>query len=541
MRVFLTLNAFALFLAPAALAQSKPDIPAISAEDVRATVTFLADDRLEGRDAGTPGYDLAADYLAKRFADLGLKPGGPDGSWYQKVPLIRYALDPAKRGSVTIGDKILEHGQGALLSASARNDGTERVSGDAVFVGYGRDSDYAGLDVRGKVVIALLGWPKGGPGKDESPNKQKTAAAHGAVAMLRLITPENLASTFSWIDMTRSYSRPRTGVQDPVGTPDGEQADVRIGGFLSPGTAVDVFAGAPTTARQVFAAAAKQAPLKGFYLKTSIALERSSIITPTPSPNVIGLLPGSDPALAGEFVLLSAHLDHLGKDMSRTGDQVYNGAIDNAVGVAMMIEAARAFQQSGARPRRSILFAALTAEEDGLLGSDYLARNPPVGTGKLVAVVNLDMPVLLYDFRDVIAFGAEHSTLGPIVEAAAAKLNIGLSPDPMPDWQLFTRSDHYSFVKQGVPSIFLVTGFADGGETAFKDFMKKHYHRVSDEVSLPINWQAGAKFAQINYLIARDIADGAEAPRWYERNAFGDLYARGAPKAKPRAPVKRQK
>ena len=247
--------------------------------------------------------------------------------------------------------------------------------------------------------------------------------------------------------------------------------------------------------------------------------------------NVIGVLPGSDPALKDEYVVLSAHLDHLGLDKRQGRDPIFNGAMDNAAGVATMLEAARAFAQSGKPPRRSILFLALGAEEEGLIGSDYFARHPTIGSGKIVADVNLDMPILLYDFQDVVAFGAEHSTLGPIVAAAGARMGVTLSPDPMPQENLFVRSDHYSIVKTGVPSVVLVTGCKNGGEKAFRDFLKSHYHQVNDDVSQPFDWNAGAKFARINYLIAREIADRDEAPRWYQGNQYGDRYAKGAPRA----------
>lgn len=249
------------------------------------------------------------------------------------------------------------------------------------------------------------------------------------------------------------------------------------------------------------------------------------------APNVIGVLPGSDPVLKNEYVILSAHLDHVGKDPLRSGDNIYNGAMDNASGVATMLETARAFAESKQRPKRSILFVALAGEESGLLGSNYLARHPVVGTGKIVADVNLDMPILLYDFQDVIAFGGEHSTMGEITARAGASMGVSVSPDPMPEEDFFERSDHYSFVKVGVPSIFLMTGFKNGGEKAFRTFLAKNYHQPSDQTDLPFNWEAGAKFARLNYLIAREVADAPEAPRWYDGNKYGDRFAKGAPRA----------
>ena len=229
--------------------------------------------------------------------------------------------------------------------------------------------------------------------------------------------------------------------------------------------------------------------------------------------------------------MISAHLDHLGTNPRAGGDKIFNGAMDNASGVATMLETARAFAASSRPPRRSILFVALAGEEEGLLGSAYLAQRPLIGEGKIVANVNLDMPVLLYDFQDVVAFGAEHSTLGPIVAAATAKMGVALSPDPMPSENLFVRSDHYSFVKAGVPSVFLVTGFGNGGKKAFKSFLASHYHKVSDDLGQAFDWNAAARFAKINYLIAREIADGDAAPLWYDGNQYGDRFARNAPKA----------
>jgi Zn-dependent M28 family amino/carboxypeptidase len=229
--------------------------------------------------------------------------------------------------------------------------------------------------------------------------------------------------------------------------------------------------------------------------------------------------------------MLSAHLDHLGIMQVDGNDKIANGAMDNAAGVATMLEAARAFVDSGRRPKRSVLFVALTGEEKGLYGSEYLAKYPLPAGKKLVANVNLDEPMLTYDFTDVIAFGAEHSTIGATVGRAAVQMGIKLSPDPDPDQNTFVRSDHYSFVQQGAPAIYLSTGYANGGQAAWKEYEDKHYHDPSDDLSQPINWEAGAKFAKINYLIARDLADAPQAPRWYVGDYFGDKFAPNAAKA----------
>ena len=211
------------------------------------------------------------------------------------------------------------------------------------------------------------------------------------------------------------------------------------------------------------------------------------------------------------------------------GQHVDMALLDTQVGV--LANQAMNYLVSGKPPRRSVMFLAVTAEEKGLIGADYFAQNPTVPKDRIVANVNLDMPVLTYDFTDVIAFGAEHSTLGPIAARALASAGVKLSPDPMPDEGVFTRSDHYSFVVEGVPSIMLATGFAGPGRDQFMGFLKNRYHKPNDDLTQDFNWSAGAKFARINYLIARGIADGAEAPRWYAGNFFGETFAKDAPKA----------
>lgn len=349
---------------------------------------------------------------------------------------------------------------------------------------------------------------------------------------MRLYLPAVLAVA---IAVTSSASHAQSAI-DPVFSPDRIRADVT---FLADDklegrfTAGDGYYTAAAYVAERFAAMGIKpgGDVEKWFQLVPVGLSNGRVVRTYRVPNVIGVIPGSDPVLKDEYVVISAHLDHIGKAEFGGGDVIYNGAMDNASGVATMLEAARAFTTDGKPPRRSIMFVALAAEEQGLLGSSYLARHPLVGEGRMVANVNLDMPILLYDFQDVVAFGAEHSTMGPIVAAAAAKMGVTLSPDPVPSQKLFFRSDQYSFVKEGVPSVFLVTGFKNGGEKAFRDFEKSHYHNVSDDLSLPFDWNAGAKFAKLNYLIAREIADGDQAPRWYAGNTYGDRYAKKAPKA----------
>jgi len=528
---------FALLgLALASPARAQTAAPEFSPESFRSHVDFLADDRLEGRDSGSRGYDIAALYVASRFEALGLKPGGRDG-WYQQVPFLESRLS-GEPGSLAIGGRRFVHGQEIVLTPTP--DAAPVVAGaEAVFVGYGLEApeigidDYKGLDVRGKVVVVLNGFPKGMKsdiGAHLNSDKRRVASRHGAIGLISIRTASE-AKRRPWSRVRANSDEPSLGWVGEDGRPYTPAPGLRFRASVDTAAAEALFAGSKTPLARVLAEADRDGGRpKGFALKPRVEASQQSSQRRFASPNVLAMLPGSDPKLAGEYVLLMAHLDHEGMKAQGEGDRIYNGAMDNAVGIATMLEVARAMAASPDRPRRSILFAAVTAEEDGLLGAQYLARHEVPG-GTVVAVVNLDMPILLYDFTDVVAFGAEHSTISEAVARAGRSMGIALSPDPLPQEGLFTRSDHYRFVQEGVPSVFLMTGFANGGEEKFRHFLSTHYHKVSDQLDLPIDWKVGAKFARINYEIAREIADAPKAPLWYSDSFFGKALAPGREKA----------
>lgn len=521
----------------AASAQSAGDF---SPDAFRAHVTFLGDDLLEGREAGSRGYDLAARYVASQFAVLGLRPAGAGGGWYQPIEFVRFPVDP--QASLTIGGRRLVQGREVAFRPSLT---AAPLSTEAplVFAGYGLDmpgrgyDDYAGLDVRGRIVVVLSGTPSGTPSDIAAhlnADKRRMAAARGAIGMIVVRTRAD-AARVPWRRVAES-SRPTTTWIGADGAPFNDRDSLGFAATIDPDTAEALFAGAPQPLAAVLDEAAREGGRpRGFALGQTARVERAAVQPIRfASANVLGMIPGSDPALAERPMLLMAHLDGLGVRAPREGDaanadRVRNGAMDNSTGVATLIEVARQFVREGARPRRPILLAAVTAEEMGLVGAEFLAHNP-VG-GRVAAVVNLDMPVLTYPFSDVIAFGAEHSTLGPIVRRAAARMNVEVSADPLPQEGLFTRSDHYKFVREGVPSVFLMTGFAGEGRERFTRFLAEYYHGPRDDLALPFDWQAGARFARLNYLIAREIADSPEAPRWYADSFFGDAVAAGQPRA----------
>ena len=548
--------------APAAAFAPSPD-------KIRAHMAFLADDALEGREAGTRGYDVAARYVASEFAQLGLKPAGGNGSYLQPVPLMGYRA---------VGDgEITLKGAGApvkLVSAEDFYPGATplqpdvRLSAPLVFAGYGlvapergRD-DYAGLDVRGKIVVVLDGAPTAIQTEERAHYrsaalKRAEAAKRGAAGILLVSRPRNPGPTPPAAQPApgpapgaspvtpprpaaapaRSWSVTWRGVD---GRPAFDGAPTVPIGMITPRGAAKLFAGAPQSLDAVLTAAATpEGMVRGFALPLTATVALKTETMPMASANVAGMIEGSDPALRGEVVVLTAHLDHIGIRPAVNGDTIANGALDNASGVATMLEVARGFVEAPERPRRSMLFLAVTAEEKGLVGADYFAQNPTVPKASLAANVNLDMPILNYDFTNVVAFGAERSTIGPAVRRAAERVGITLQPDPLPQEGLFTRSDHYRFVEQGVPAVFLMTGFANGGEQAFTGFLAGCYHKVCDDLSQPINYGAAARFARVNYEIARELVDADERPRWNPGDFFGQLFAGpgafGAPAAAGRS------
>lgn len=524
--------------------------PDVSAENIEAHIRFLASDYLTGRDAGTDGYEIAANYVASQMRLLGVEPAGDDGSYFAQVPLQEVSPDRDYNRFILNGETL-----GAGYSIATNPSVLEaQISGDLVFAGYGISApnrghdDYADIDVEGKIVVILQGVPSGvfdGISEERahhnsSRTKRNAAAANGAVGMITIgsWTDQSLAGLIQ-----RTQGRPSVRLTAATG-PSGYD-DILVSAIVSTELGERLFEGAPMSLEEVREAIADEEnpSVPRFDLTASVDMRQRTLSEPFSDPNVVGLIEGSDPELRDEIVVLTAHLDHIGIISSfmrasgecRSGDEedgICNGAVDNASGVSIMLETARTFLEHGA-PRRSILLVALAAEEKGLLGSEHFARNPTVPAESMVANVNLDMPVIVYEFNDVIAFGSTHSNLGPIAERAAARLDIAVSEDPLPEQSLFVRSDHYSFVREGVPALFLMTGFAspdprwDQGE-GFMGFLNTHYHRQTDQLDgeLDVLFEQGAKFANINYMIAREIADSDQVPAWNEDSFFGNLYGR---------------
>ncbi|MGF1462129.1 MAG: M20/M25/M40 family metallo-hydrolase [Maricaulaceae bacterium] len=545
----LGLAALALTCAAPVPAQTPADDPkwGLSAHGVRGHMAFLADDLLEGREAGTRAEQVAGLYIASQFETFGLEPAGTEG--YRQPFAVRAAR--LERGSVALtvrgADDETRFPNGGDIAAYAHAHIAEQRLDDAevVFAGHGIVApefdvdDYAGLDVAGKIVAVISGPAPFLPA-DEAAHlagsgvQRATAQARGAIGVLFLWSPAN--------EQRWPFHRFKTvlwntdlSLAEHAETP--QPGDALASAFVRGAAIEALFAGAPRSYATLLGEA-ETAPVIGFPLQARVDFTRRSVHDDGfEALNVLGLLPGSDPDLAREVIIVSAHFDHVGVGLPVNGDAIYNGAGDNALGVAIMLEIARALAQAEVKPRRSILFAAVGAEEKGLLGSTYLARNPTLAADRLVGNINIDGALTFYDFADLIAWGAEHSTLQRRIETVLDDLGMSLSPDPFPQEAIFTRSDQYSFIREGVPGAFLFNGFHDlAGENVglakWRHMTRTFLHKPSDQLgTLPLDWPATAKFADIARRIVLETANHDERPLWFADSTIADRFAPDAPRA----------
>jgi Zn-dependent M28 family amino/carboxypeptidase len=509
----------------------------IRPEAIQAHIRFLADDLLEGRGTATRGHQLAANYVAARFAALGLAPGGTGGTYFQTVPLQEISLVTPRSSFALVrnGERTeLRYGEDYLLSAGILTQPDLEVTAPLVFAGFGVHApelghdDYAGLDVRDKLVVVIPGAPSTFPNEQRayySVGQFKTdeALARGALGVIGIATPKEL-QRFPWTALVRARKAPDQQWLTEAGVPFRARPKARGSALLNPDVHERLFAGAPHSWDEVLKAAEAGKPLS-FPLALQASLHTVSEGKRVESANVAALLPGSDPKLRDEVIVLSAHLDHLGIGEPIDGDAIYNGAYDNASGIAALLEMANAFASLPKPPRRSILFLAVTGEERGLQGSEYFTHNPTVPRETIVANLNIDMFWMMHPLHSVVAYGAEHSSLGKIAEAAARQLGIAIVPDPFPDQVIFIRSDQFAFIRQGIPAVYLNPGFDEGTPAgampAEVQWLQTRYHKPNDDLSQTFDFAAGAKFVQLNFLVAYRMAQEDQAPTWKP----GDFFA----------------
>jgi len=514
-------------------------LAAVSPEIIEHHIGVLAHDSLQGRAPGTRGYEGGARYAEERLRDLGLVPAGENGTYRQAVPLRRSTVVESASAleiSTANGTSGMAYDVDYYLGADPLRESVEIDEAPVVFVGFGVSApglgydDYTDIDVEGKVVMFLSGGPAAFPSNERAyyssgATKSAEAISRGAIGTMAFWAPDD--PRLRWEVNANRSKRGAFAWLDDGGTPN--RGDEQLLGSASLNhSAVDaLFAGAPTAVADAIASVVSGTP-NSFDLATRVTIRTQTQHEDVDSWNVIAKLEGSDPALADEHVTYVGHVDHFGVGVEVDGDDIYNGAHDNASGVSIVLEIAKAYATLPVAPRRSVLFLIVTAEEWGLLGSDYFVQNPTVPQESLVANFSLDMPFLFHPLKDIVPYGDAHSSMGRSVAQAADHMGIGIGPDPIPEQVLFIRSDHFSFIRQGIPALFIKSGFETGDErdggamnTAFR---QERYHTPFDEADQGFDFGAGADHARINFLTGYIIAQEDMRPTWNEGDFFGGLF-----------------
>lgn len=541
----LSFNAPLLAQTPNAPDELEQARQSIRAETIRAHLRYLADDLLEGRGPGTRGAELAAKYIAAQFEASGLEPVG--GSYFQNVPIINIKADNStvmtaeangKKEVLKLGEEFTA--QNGLGQPYAKFDGV-----DIVFVGYGITApeyqwdDYKGTDVKGKILMMMVNDP---PSEDPKffggktltyygrwTYKYEEAARHGARGVLLIHTTET--ATYPWQVVQSSNTGFRSDLVRDTNSP----PVVELKSWIQHDAGVR-FAKLGGKDLVELEKQAQTRTFKPVPLGVKLNLELKSEVKKLNSPNVVGLLRGSDPKLKEEYIVFTAHYDHLGVREDNPGDKIYNGAIDNASGVAALLTIAEAMARLKTPPKRSILFMSVTAEEQGLLGSQYYAEHPLLPLLATAANVNLDEINVHGRTRDFTPMGAERSSLGPILDKIAKEQNLVMKPDPFPEKGSFFRSDHFCFAKVGVPCVTLqggveVIGKPEGwGKQKWEEYNSKDYHQPSDELKPDFDFRGSQQHARLTFQVITAIANQPAMPEWNEGEAFKN--ARDAMKKK---------
>jgi hypothetical protein len=500
-----------------------------------AHIQFLADDKLEGRNTGSPGFLKAVQYVESQFEKLGLKPAGTSG-YLQPIDFESRTL--SESSIELVRDGKAEPVAAGDASLSARADVAPLVEAPMVFVGYGMSipeahyDDLAGLDLHGKVAVYLNA---AGP-VDANGNVK----SHFSSSAERWATLKRAGAIGS-----ASIPNPRPDAQQQGGGGRGGAGGGR-GGFTPPPTVAladrtlqdsagqqvaltitrngveKFFAGSGHTYAEIEELAKANKPLPRFPLVGTLRAKATLTREALQAPNIVALLPGSDPKLKDEYVIMSAHLDHIGVGRPVNGDSINNGAMDDASGVASVLEVARAMRESGAKPKRSVIFLAVTAEEKGELGSRYFATHPTVPLKNIVADINLDMFLPLYALKVIEVQGLTESSLGEQIRAAAKGLGVEVQTDREPEQNRFIRSDQYSFIREGIPSLAFKFGYEFGSpeEKIRRDWVRERYHKPSDDLSQPVDTAAAARFDRIIANLLERVADDPSRPHWNSDSFF---------------------
>ena len=519
-------------LALSAFAQHQQDI---AGERIKAHVRFLSSDLLEGRGVGVRGGQLAEEYIAAQLAASGVQPGGENGTYFQNVPMVGVSTQKESTFVVSkAGQQLPLKWQDDFVAASHRQKEVEQIDAELIFVGHGivstpeKWNDYKGVSVKGKVVVLFTNEPQptnpqvfGGRALTYAGRwtyKFEEAERQGALGCIIVHTTPTAG--YGWQVVRNSWSK-----EDPQMKLEPGHPDLAIAGWITEESAAKLFSLSGKTVPEMLAAADSR-DFRPIPLGARLNAHLTAKLRPISSRNVFGLIPGSDPARKGEYVLFGAHWDHLGIAIPLNGDAIYNGAIDNATGCGIVLETARAWASMQQKPRRSALFAFWTAEESGLRGAEYFSRHPVVPASKLTININYDAIFPSSRTSDLMVSGIERTSAWPIVQEAAQRYDFTISPDSHPEQGHYYRSDHFMLARIGVPAFSVSPGTkipgkpADFSEQNFIEYNTKRYHQPSDEFREDWNFASLEYAAKFGSLVGLNIANADIMPKWNPGDEF---------------------
>jgi hypothetical protein len=509
-------------------------LAAVDADQIKADISYLADDQLEGRGPGSRGYQMAVDYVVNRLKSLGVEPAGENGGWTQKVhfrkAFVKNVKFSIKQAHQLVQDSLTEGTYVVYPNPLLK---TIHVQSPLAFAGYGVSQpalgydDYKNINVKGKIVVILRGTPESFSSSVSAHAMNNTtifkaATAHGAIGVI-MVNADPTIETLS--DLSKGVYSVIDGQGKVAVSRSDYKGKLQLFAAVNYRLLEDWVHKAGNDLPQIIKKLEAGMP-DSFALPLSVSVSADSQYEDLDSYNVIGKITGSDPKLKNEYVVHSAHLDHLGIGKAILGDSIYNGAHDNASGIASLLGIASIYKELKVKPRRSILITILTGEELGLLGSGYFTEHPTVPLHSSVANVNTDMPTIIAPLLSITALGSEHSSLINQVKAAAAYLNLTVEDDPEPKQARFTRSDQYSFVAAGIPALHIKYGSKTiDGKNDLNDrvsiWRAKYYHKPQDDINGTFDFQAGAKYSRLNFLIGYLVAQDRLKPKWNKGDVFG--------------------
>jgi Zn-dependent M28 family amino/carboxypeptidase len=498
-------------------------------------VKVLADDKMRGRETGSPELRAAEAYVVEQLKSDGAAPAGTEG-YYQPVAFkVREIVEKESSVSLVRDGKAEPLSLGDDAFFSTRVELAPKLEAPLVFVGYGlaipekNYDDFAGLDLKGKVAVIFSGSPADIPGALASHYQsaaERWKALRNAGAIGAVTIPNPAAMDIPWSRMSVNRAHPSMDLADPRFD---ETAGDQLALVFNPASAEKLFAASGHTFAEIAALGADRRPLPHFALPLSIRTTAKLEEKQVESANVIGKLEGSDPKLKNEYVVLSAHIDHIGVGEPINGDRIYNGAMDNASGCAVVLDVAASFKQSPLKLRRSVLFVFVTGEEKGLLGSKFFTSQPTVPAHSMIADVNTDMFLPIVPLKVLTVYGLAESDLGDIVAGVAKSQGLAVQPDPEPLRNSFIRSDQYNFIRHGVPALAMKVGFEPGSpeQKIFKDWLTQRYHAPSDDLDQPVNLSAAAGFEEVVRGLTIVVANREARPAWKSESFFRRYAAAG--------------